>query len=87
MRSNTSNDIFVTIGHVPETIMKGTTADTSHIAEFGWYDWVMFQDNVPAYPDDKLVLGHYLEPAIDMGSALTATILNDNGQFVCCVTL
>jgi hypothetical protein len=40
MRSKTSNDIFVTIGHVPETITKGTTADTSHIAEFVWYDWV-----------------------------------------------
>ncbi|KAL3822681.1 hypothetical protein ACHAXA_009563 [Cyclostephanos tholiformis] len=75
------NDIFVTIGQVPETIMKWTTADISHIAEFGWYDWVMFQDNVLTYPDDKLVLGHYLGPAIDMGSALTAKILNNNGQF------
>ena len=40
MCSKTSNDIFVTIGHVPETITTGTTADTSHIAEFVWYDWV-----------------------------------------------
>ena len=44
MRSNMSNDVFfVTIGHVPETITKGTTADTSHIAEFGWYDCVCFK--------------------------------------------
>ena len=86
MRSKTSNDIFVTIGHVPETITKGTTANTSHMAEFGWYDWVMFQDNVLTYyPNDKLVLGRYLGLAIDMGPALTANILIDNGQFVCCL--
>jgi hypothetical protein len=85
--SNTSNDIYMTNGQVPETIMKGTTANISHIAEFGWYDWVMFRDNVPTYPNDKVVLGHYLGPAINMGSALTAKILKDNGQFVCCSTL
>ncbi len=87
VRSNTSNDIYMTNGQVPETIMKGTTANISHIAEFGWYDWVMFRDNFPAYPDDKVVLGRYLCLAIDMGSALTAKILKDNGQFVCRSTL
>ena len=87
VRSNTSNDIFVTNGQVPETIMKGSTADISHIAEFGWYDWVMFRDNIPSYPDDKLTLGRYLGPALDTGSALTAKILKSNGQFVCRWTL
>ncbi len=82
-----SNGIYMTIGQVPETIMKGTTTDISHIAVFCWYNWVMFCDNVPKYLDDKLVLGCYLSPAIDMGSALTATILKDDGQFVCCSTL
>ena len=66
--------------------MKGTTADISHIAEFGWYDWVcsmtMFLLN---YPNDNLVLGRYLGLAIDMGFALTANILIDNGQFICCL--
>ena len=87
VRSNTSNDIYMTNGQVPETIMKGTTADISHIAEFGWYDWVMFRDNIPSYPDDKLILGRYLGPTLDTGSALTAKILKDNGQFVCRSTL
>jgi len=87
VRSNTSNDIFVTNGQVPETIMKGSTADISHIAEFGWYDWVMFRDNIPTYPDFKLTLGRYLGPALDTGSALTAKILKSNGQFVCRSTL
>jgi hypothetical protein len=42
VRSCTSNDIYMTAGQVPGTIMTGNTADISHIAEFGWYNWVMF---------------------------------------------
>ncbi len=67
--------------------MTGNTADISHIAEFGWYDWVMFRDNKPSYPDDKLILGRYLGPAIDTGSALMAKILKSNGMLVCRSTL
>ena len=87
MRSSTSNDIYMTKGEVPETIMTGSTADISHISEFGWYDWVMFRDNTPTYPDDKLILGRYLGPATDIRSALTTRILKSNGQFVCRSTL
>jgi hypothetical protein len=67
--------------------MTGNTANISHIAEFGWYDWVMFWDNEPSFPEDKLILGHYLGPAIDTGSALMAKILKSNGVFVCRSTL
>jgi hypothetical protein len=78
----------MTAGHMPETIMTGNTADISHIAEFGWYEWGMFHDNnKPSYPDNKLILGHYLGPAIDTGLALTAKILKSNGVFVCRSTL
>ncbi len=87
IRSSTCNDIYMTNGKVPETIMTGSTADISHICEFGWYDWVMFRDNVPFFPDNKLVLGRYLGPATDVGSALTAKILKSNGQTVCRSTL
>ncbi len=59
----------------------------SHICEFGWYDWVMFRDNLPTFPDNKLILGQYLGPATDVGSALTAKILKSNGQNVCRSTL
>jgi hypothetical protein len=73
---------------VPETIMTGSTANISHICEFGWYDWVMFQDNLPTFSDNtKLILGQYLGPATDVGSALTAKILKLNGQTVCRSTL
>jgi hypothetical protein len=87
VRSCTSNNIYMTTGQVSETIMTGNTTDISHIAEFGWYDWVMFCDNKPSYPDDKLILGRYLGPAIDTGSTLTAKILKLNGVFVCRSTL
>ena len=76
VHSCTYNDIYMTAGQVPETIMTGSTADISHIAEFGWYD--------PSYPDDIL---RYLGPATDIGLALTAKILQPNGQFVCRLTL
>jgi hypothetical protein len=87
VRSCTCNDIYMTAGQVPETIMTGSTADISHITEFGWDDWVMYRVNVPSYPDDRLIRGRYLGPAMDIGSALTAKILQPNGQFVCRSTL
>jgi hypothetical protein len=77
----------MTVGQVPETNMTGNTANISHIAEFGQYDWVMFRDSKPSYPDDKLILGHYLGPAIDTGLVLMAKILKSNGVFVCRSTL
>jgi hypothetical protein len=57
IRLSTSNNVYMTNGKVPETIMTGSTADISHICEFGWYDWVMFWDNVLTFPDNKLILG------------------------------
>jgi hypothetical protein len=79
----------MTNGKVPETIMSGSTADISHICEFSWYDWVMFRDNVPTFPDNKLILGCFLGHAtnVDVGSALTTEILKSNSQTVCRLTL
>jgi len=67
--------------------MTSSTADISHIAEFGWYNWVIYRDYILSYPDDRLILGRYLSPATNVGSALTAKILQPNGQFVCRLTL
>jgi hypothetical protein len=57
IRSLTSNSVYMTNGKVPETIMTGSIADISHLCEFGWYYWVMFWDNVPTFPEVKLILG------------------------------
>jgi hypothetical protein len=69
--SLTSNNIYMTNGEVPETIVTRSIADISHICEFGWYDWVMFRDNVPTFHDVKLTLGQYVGPATNVDSALT----------------
>jgi hypothetical protein len=87
VHSSTCNDIYMTDGEEPETIMTGSTADISHISVFGWYNWVMFRDNTPTYPDPNLILGQYLGPATDIESALTAKILKANGQDVCRLSL
>jgi hypothetical protein len=47
----------------------------------------MFWDNLLTFPDNKLILGQYLGPATDVGSALTTKILKLNGQNVCRSTL
>ncbi len=70
----TSNDIYMAAGQVPETIMTGKKTGINHVTEVCWYNWVMFRDNKPLYPDDKLILGHYLGQAINTGLALTAKI-------------
>ena len=67
---------------MPETIMLGSTADISTICQFAWYDWVMFRDTSPTFPDDMHILGHYLVPAIDIGPAATVKILKSNDQIV-----
>ena len=82
IRSNTAHDIFTLNAKVPETVMSGETSDISQFCEFEWYEWVYFRDQTVSYPEDKLVLGRYLGPSIDVGPVLTAKILKDNGQIV-----
>jgi hypothetical protein len=55
---------------VPQTILKGETADISAIALFCWYEWVMFWDTFIKFPEDNMVLGRDLGPAIDIGPAM-----------------
>jgi hypothetical protein len=82
IRSNTAHDIFSLNGQVPETIVSGETADISPFALFKWYEWVMFRDTSVPFPDDQMVLGRDLGPAIDIGPAMTRKILKENGQIV-----
>ena len=82
IRSHTAHDIFKLNGRTPEAMMMGETPDISYICEFGWYDWVMFRDEVAPYPEPKLVLGRYLGPSVDVGPAMSARIIKANGQVV-----
>ena len=82
LRSCTANNVFELKGEVPRTVMKGETANITHLCEFGWYDWVYFRDNAVTYPDDNWVLGRWLGPSTDIGPALCAKILKENGRCV-----
>jgi hypothetical protein len=42
VRSHTALAILELDGEVPATRLAGDTPDISHLAEFGWYDWVWF---------------------------------------------
>ena len=83
VRSHTALDIYGLRGQVPETILKGDTADISFICEFKWFQWVMYYDPKESYPNCKARIGRYLGPAIDVGSALTHNILLPHGDYLC----
>ena len=44
VHSKTAHDIFQLDGHVSETVVSGETADISPFCEFGFWDWVKFQE-------------------------------------------
>jgi hypothetical protein len=82
LQSNTWNERFTNAGKVPETIVSGETADISTFVQHHWYEWIMFRDTSVSFPGDKLVLGFYLGPSIDVGPAMMAKILKANGVIV-----
>jgi hypothetical protein len=83
IRSNTAHDLYQLNNQVPDTLMFGQTADISHLCEFKWYSWVLFNDSRTHFPDDKVVLGRYLGPTDpEAGSVMTAKILKANGEVV-----
>ena len=87
IRSHTACYSFGLQGETPEARVLGMTPDISPFVEFGWYQWVMFNNSQANYPDDKEVLGHYLGPSFDVGPAMTAKILKSNGQVATRTTL
>ena len=70
------------MGEVPWTVMKGETANITDLCVFGWYDRVYFRDHAVTYPNDKWVLQRWLGPRPDIGPALCANILEENGKCV-----
>ena len=83
IRSNTALDYHILDGEVPEMLMNGQADDISHICEYDWFDWLMFRDGPHvSYPGDNLVLGRYLGPTLDVGPAMCAKILKNNGKVV-----
>ena len=80
IKSHTAIDIWQLEGQVPQTRMTGQTADISQFFELGWYEWCMYHDSAISFPEDKLILGRWLGPSIDVGPAMTGKILKNNGN-------
>ncbi len=59
--------------------MSRETADISQFCELAWYNYIMYHLDTVDYPDEPQSLGKYLGPAIDVGPAMTAKILQHNG--------
>eukprot|EP00978_Attheya_sp_CCMP212_P027148 scaffold90568_cov29-Attheya_sp.AAC.1 len=78
LHSHTALDIYGIQGEVPETVVTGQTADISALAEFTWYQWVLYYDENASYPDDKQKLVRWLGPSFEGGSALCAKLLKAN---------
>ena len=62
--------------------MSGKTAGISQFCELIFYKWVMFCNEPVAFPDENPVLGRFLGIAIDVGPAMTARILKQNGEVI-----
>ncbi len=62
--------------------MSGETTDISQFCELAWYDRVIYCPGTFDYPNEPLHLKKYLGPAIDVGPAIAAKILQHNGKVV-----
>ncbi len=51
------------------------TADISRFCKLVWYDWIMHCPGTIDYPNKTLCLQKYLGPAINVGPAMSAKIL------------
>ena len=80
IRSNTTLGIFELDGMTPKTNISGETYNITTFCKFGWYQWVYFRDTSVTFPWVNLVLGRYFGSSIDVGPALTAKIMRNNGQ-------
>ena len=62
--------------------MLGGSSDISQFFEHGFYDWVMFRDELIQHPDQNPELGRYLGPAIYGGLSMMAKTTKLNGEVV-----
>ena len=80
IRSNTAHGLYKLVLEVPETIMSSATSDISQFCWLEWFKWVMFQDKTATYPNEHFKLDRYLGLSIDIGLALMAKIIKEDGQ-------
>jgi hypothetical protein len=71
--------IFSFKGQVPDTIVKGHTAEKSPL-KYAWCEWVKFQDTGQSLPDSKEWLDRDIGPVIDIEPAISLKVLKINGE-------
>ena len=60
--------------------MSGETSGISQFFKLEWFKQVIFQDETAPFPDNVLKQCLYIGPSLDVGQAMTAKILTQNGQ-------
>ncbi len=58
------------------------TADISNLCKYKWFQWVMHYQPPQSYLEDKIEIGQYLGPTVDVSNAMTYKILKANGEVV-----
>jgi hypothetical protein len=68
LRSHTALSIRDLDGEVlAARLLTGGTPDISHLAEFGWYDWVWFLSPAEDVRMERRSLGRYVGHSSDIG--------------------
>jgi hypothetical protein len=65
----------------PEERVTGRTPDISEYANFGWFDWVWYHDEV-SFPEPNLLMKKWLGVASKVGQAMTYWILTSKGTVI-----
>ena len=82
INAHTVHENYDLDGETPYAMLMGETPDISPLAEFGWYDWVKWYDETANMPHEQEKYGRYLGPSRNVGSLMTARILNITGNTV-----
>ena len=64
----TAKNMFQLRGQTPHFATFGEEGDISNICQFGWFEWVYFQDTMGKFPLTLNVLGHYLGTSKNEGN-------------------
>ena len=75
--------VYILEGQVPEMVMIGQTTYIINLCEYEWFQWVIYYQPKEGYPNDKMDMGQYLGPFIDVGNVITYKIFFPYGNYVC----
>ena len=71
-------------GRTPIEYITGDTSDVSEYIYFGFYDWVMYQQNAGL---DKPEIGRWLGISHEVGKLMSYLVLPESGIVISCTTV